>query len=74
MGWFAQWHKKNHYYRLALGLISMGIALEFIQAQTGYRFLEIADIFANSLGIFLAWVVLSYTACARILLYLETRL
>jgi VanZ family protein len=37
---------------VATGLILYGILIEFLQGLTGYRYLEIADMLANSSGVF----------------------
>jgi len=44
----------NRNYKLlwvASGLILYGILLEFLQGLTGYRYLELADMLANSTGV-----------------------
>jgi VanZ family protein len=41
----------------ALGLIAMGIAIEFIQGWTGYRSFEVYDMVADALGVALGWGV-----------------
>lgn len=58
MGWFAQlyWSFSTRVL-LACGLISMGIGLEFLQALTPERQLEVADMLANSTGVLVAWLV-----------------
>jgi glycopeptide antibiotics resistance protein len=33
----------------------MGIALEFVQGELGYRTYDLVDIGANSLGVLLGW-------------------
>jgi len=39
----------------ALLFVAMGIALEFLQGQLGYRTHEVADMLANTLGVLLGW-------------------
>jgi VanZ family protein len=39
------------------GLILFGILLEFLQGLTGYRYLEVNDMLANSVGVFAGLVV-----------------
>ena len=34
---------------------AMGIGLEFLQAQVGYRTYDVVDMFANTLGVLLGW-------------------
>lgn len=41
----------------AAGLIAMGIALEFVQGMTGYRFFSVADMAANTLGVLAGWLL-----------------
>ena len=41
--------------QIALALIAMGVALEFLQRETGYRSFEVADMVANSIGVLLGW-------------------
>lgn len=43
--------------RIALGLIAMGVALEFLQRETGYRSFDVLDMAANSVGVLLGWVL-----------------
>jgi VanZ family protein len=35
--------------------IAMGVALEFVQGQLGYRTYEVYDMYANALGVLLGW-------------------
>ena len=41
----------------AVGLIAMGIAIEYIQRWTGYRSFEVYDMVADALGVLLGWAV-----------------
>ncbi|MCP4750687.1 MAG: VanZ family protein [Proteobacteria bacterium] len=54
MLWFAQIHRPARYWRIALGFILMGVAIEFLQRASGYRSFEAADIAADSLGVLIA--------------------
>lgn len=56
MFWFCQLHP-SHGTRLiyATGFAAMGVALEFIQGALGYRSFEVADMFANALGVLIGW-------------------
>ena len=56
---------------LAVGLLALGIALEFIQRWTGFRTFEIADMVANASGVFLGWT-LAPPRIANFLQRLET--
>jgi len=55
MSWFCQLYRTRIYY--AAGFTLMGVALEFIQGQLGYRSFEVADMVANTLGVLLGWGV-----------------
>lgn len=56
MGWFIQlyWQRRQRAW-YALSFICMGIAIEFLQANSGYRVLEAQDMLANSSGVLFAW-------------------
>ncbi|MEO8145359.1 MAG: VanZ family protein [Betaproteobacteria bacterium] len=45
--------------RVAYGLlwIGMGVGLEFIQGQLGYRTYEVYDMYANALGVLIGWAI-----------------
>lgn len=74
MGWFMQIYRgRRAGFLLAVVFIAMGVALEFLQDLGGVRYFEVADMFANTLGVLLAWA-LSYTPVAGILLWLERSL
>lgn len=56
MAWFAQiYHDKSQRYVIALGLIVIGVALEFLQGFDPARMLEFADMLANATGVLLAF-------------------
>ncbi len=74
MGWFMQIYRgKRAGFLLAMIFIVMGVSLEFLQDLGGERYFEVADMFANTLGVLIAWA-LSYTPVAGILLWFERRL
>ena len=55
MFWFAQLYVRSPVRRgYAVGLIALGIALEFVQGQIGRDF-EVADMAADALGVALGW-------------------
>lgn len=37
--------------------VAMGVGLEFIQGQLGYRTYELFDMFANTLGVLIGWAL-----------------
>jgi VanZ family protein len=57
MFWFAQLYQKTARALYAAGFIAMGIALEFLQGELGYRAYEIFDTYANALGVLLGWMI-----------------
>ena len=73
MGWFVQIFKsRNQQLVLAVGFVSMGIMLEFIQGWGGIRHYEVADMVANASGVILAWL-LSLTRFSDVLFSVETK-
>lgn len=57
MSWFSNiCPALNHRIRLALGLLTLGIALEFAQRWTGYRTFDVADMTANAAGVAAGWL------------------
>ena len=58
MVWFANLYDElNPRVILAIGLVAMGVILEFVQRWTGYRTFEIADMAADAIGVFAGWAV-----------------
>jgi VanZ family protein len=55
MSWFCQLYRRRIFY--AAGFILMGVALEFVQRELGYRSYEVLDMLANALGVLLGWGV-----------------
>lgn len=55
MFWFCQLYTRRIFY--AAGFMLMGVALEFVQRELGYRSYEVADMLANALGVLLGWGV-----------------
>ena len=39
----------------AAGFIAMGVGLEFVQGQLGYRTFDVMDMAANTVGVLLGW-------------------
>jgi VanZ family protein len=67
MLWFAQLYPvRSNRLWAALGLIALGIAIEFAQEQTGYRKFEVADMFADALGVAVGFI-LAETPLRRVL-------
>ncbi|MCD6040897.1 MAG: hypothetical protein K0R40_500 [Burkholderiales bacterium] len=59
MFWFSQLYAVRVFY--AAGFVAMGIALELLQGQTGYRTFDVLDMAANALGVLLGWSVSAFT-------------
>lgn len=55
---------------IALGLIALGVALEFLQGATGYRMFEVADMAANTGGVVIGFI-LCRTGMGNLLLRVE---
>ncbi len=72
MGWFAQWHQRQYFWRLAVVFTLMGIGLEILQGISGLRQFDPMDMLANTTGVVVAWL-LCYSALGRTLLNLELR-
>lgn len=56
MFWFCLLYKRRKV-RIAYAAlwIAMGVGLEFIQGQLGYRTYEVYDMYANTLGVLIGW-------------------
>ncbi len=58
MSWFANlWPQTATRIKIAIGLIALGIALEFVQRWTGYRTFEVADMLADGIGVMAGWLL-----------------
>jgi VanZ family protein len=56
MFWFSQLYpRRTTRIAYAVGFVAMGIGLEFMQGQLGYRTHEVFDMYANALGVLLGW-------------------
>lgn len=74
MLWFCQiYHKPAPRMLVAVLLIGMGIALEYLQRMTGYRTFDYADMLVNGAGVLLSWA-LAHTLVGRIYSLFETKL
>ena len=71
MLWFCQvYRKRTSRMLLAVLLIAMGIAIEYLQRETGYRIFEYADMFADATGVLVGWSWAG-TGLGRVFAYLE---
>ena len=57
MLWFLQLYPISRRPIIAVGLIAMGILLEFLQGLTGVRSSEYMDMVANTGGVMLGWLL-----------------
>jgi VanZ family protein len=71
MGWFAQIFRHDlTRMLLVVGLVLMGIGMEFLQGMVPSRQFEVLDMIANSSGVVLAWA-LAYTWVGNVLPWIE---
>lgn len=71
MLWFCQvYRQRSSRMLLALLLVAMGIAIEYLQRETGYRFFDYADMLANATGVVVGWAWAG-TGLGRVFAYLE---
>jgi VanZ family protein len=70
--WFCQIYLRRPTRIIAvILLIGMGVAVEFIQRWSGYRYFDVWDMLANSLGVFLGYG-LAHTALGRLFVLIES--
>ena len=50
-------HQQSNVFKVAIGLMFYGVALEFLQGLTGYRMFELLDMVANSSGVVVGLLV-----------------
>lgn len=72
MFWFGLCFKRERLLGIGAALVLLGIALEVIQGQTGYRSMSLYDIIANCVGVLLG-LLLSFSPLSKSLQYLEQR-
>lgn len=71
MGWFSQIYRHDlTRLVLVLGLIAMGVGMEFVQGMVPARQFEVIDMVANTSGVLLAWA-LAYTWVGNVLPWAE---
>lgn len=55
--WFAQLYTGlRQRIWIALGMVALGIAMEYAQRATGYRTFDVADMIADAIGVALGWL------------------
>jgi VanZ family protein len=56
MFWFCQLYRdRKTRVAYAAGFVIMGVGLEYLQGQLGYRTYEVFDMYANTIGVLLGW-------------------
>ena len=69
--WFGQiYTRTGARWAIAFSFVVLGISLEFLQRQSGYRTFEVADMGANAAGVFCA-LLLARTPLSRCLAAVE---
>lgn len=72
--WFCQIYPATRSRMIALAaLIGLGVGLEFVQGWTGYRFIDVWDMAANSIGVLLGFLLVR-TPLGRLFISIETAL
>lgn len=72
--WFCQIYKSARSRLIVMAaLVGLGVGLEFVQGWTGYRFYDVLDMLANSVGVLLGWL-LSRSPLGHAFIYIERRL
>lgn len=56
MSWFAQ--LSRHHVMIAVYLVAMGVAVEFIQGWSGLRHFELLDMLADAIGVLAGWLLI----------------
>ncbi|MFM2397134.1 MAG: hypothetical protein RLZZ144_384 [Pseudomonadota bacterium] len=56
-----------------IGLIAMGVLVEFLQGWSGYRYFEYADMLANSSGVLAGWLLMQVWGDGLVVKFFEVR-
>jgi VanZ family protein len=70
MFWFGLCFRRDRLYIIGIFLVILGIIIEVVQGQTGYRTMSLYDIFANITGIVIG-LLLSFSRLSLTLHYIE---
>ncbi len=70
MFWFGLCFRRGRLYVIGIILLVLGIVIEIVQGQTGYREMSLYDIFANITGIVIG-LLLSFSRLSWTLHYFE---
>jgi VanZ family protein len=66
MLWFCVLYRRKRVRAFyALGFVALGVALEFVQGNLGYRTFELYDMAANTAGVMAGWGVASTVRILR---------
>jgi VanZ family protein len=57
MLWFAQLYERSARWVATLGLIALGVALEYVQRSTGYRTFDVWDMAADAAGVLIGFAL-----------------
>lgn len=57
MLWFAQAFARPRHFLVGFRLVALGVLIEVLQWLSGYRYFELADIGANTLGVLAGWLL-----------------
>jgi VanZ family protein len=71
--WFGFVYRRERFARIGLWLVALGVAIECLQAGTGYRSFEVADMLADAAGAGTG-LLLAATPLGGTLLWTERRL
>jgi VanZ family protein len=70
MFWFGLCYRRDRLYKIGIILLILGIVIEVIQGQTGYRTMSFYDVVANVTGIAIG-LMLSFSRLSLMLQYIE---
>ena len=66
MLWFCVLYRRKRVRAFyALGFVALGVALEFMQGNLGYRTFDLLDMAANTAGVMAGWGVATTTKILR---------
>jgi VanZ family protein len=70
--WFCQIYlRRTSRIMVVVALIAIGVIVEFIQGWSGYRYFDIRDMLANSLGVFFGYGLV-HTRLGRLFFWIES--
>jgi VanZ family protein len=66
MLWFGWLYPPRVHWRVALLFVLQGLLLELLQGLSGYRYADVYDMLANSLGVAIGWLLVSFSTGALV--------